>query len=307
MEFGIYVPQIVGDYEQLLTMAHTAERTGFTSFWLFDHLYGPGAPGHPALEGWTATTALLANTTTLRVGALVLCNNFRHPALLARMATTLDVISKGRLEFGLGSGSYEQEHHEIGIPWESGRVRAEKLAEGLEIITRMFANERTTFEGTHYTVRDLPNLPRPVQSPRPPITIGGAGPRFTLPLVAKYADVWNVPTYGLKDWQQLTGLLEAECAKVGRDPGEIRRSHEAVLAIATDERELPDLETATRRRFAPADAFGLDEAYIGTPQMIADRIHEHAAQGIHAFSFMVGARVATQTMELFATEVAPLL
>ena len=163
MEFGIYVPQIVAEYDQLLGLARTAETTGFTSFWLFDHLYGPGAPGHPALEGWTTATALLAHTTTLRVGALVLCNNFRHPALLARMATTLDVISHGRLEFGLGSGSYEQEHHEIGIPWESAKVRSERLGEGLEIITRMFANDVTTFEGTHYTVRDLPNLPRPVQ------------------------------------------------------------------------------------------------------------------------------------------------
>ncbi|MDO8361305.1 MAG: LLM class flavin-dependent oxidoreductase [Actinomycetota bacterium] len=307
MEFGIYVPQIVAEYDQLLGLAHTAEATGFTSFWLFDHLYAPGAPGFPALEGWTTATALLANTTTLRVGALVMCNNFRHPALLARMATTLDVISHGRLEFGLGSGSYEQEHHEIGIPWETGAVRAARLGEGLEIITRMFANERTTFEGVHYTVRDLPNLPRPVQSPRPPITIGGAGPKYTLPLVAKYADVWNVPTYGLKDWQRLTGLLEAECAKVNRDPAEIRRSHEAVLAIAADERDLPELEAQTRRRFAPADAFGVDEGYIGTAQMVADRIHAHVAQGIDAFSFMVGAKSAAETMERFAQQVLPLL
>lgn len=307
MEFGIYVPQIVAEYDQLLGLAHTAESTGFTSFWLFDHLYAPGAPGHPALEGWTTTTALLANTTTLRVGALVLCNNFRHPALLARMATTLDVISHGRLEFGLGSGSYEQEHHEIGIPWESAKVRSERLGEGLEIITRMFANDVTTFEGVHYTVRDLPNLPRPVQRPRPPIHIGGAGPKYTLPLVAKYADVWNVPTYGLKDWQRLTETLEQECAKVGRDPAEIRRSHEAVLAIAATEGELADLEVITRRRFAPADAFGIDEGYIGTAEMVAGRIREHAAQGIHAFSFMVAARTAAETMERFASDVLPLL
>ncbi len=100
----MYVPQVVSDYQQFSRVARTAEDTGFSSMWVYDHLYTPGAPTHPALEAWTTMTALLANTTTLRVGALVLCNTFRHPALLARMATTLDVISGGRLEFGLGSG-----------------------------------------------------------------------------------------------------------------------------------------------------------------------------------------------------------
>jgi F420-dependent oxidoreductase-like protein len=228
MEFGIYVPQVVSDYQQFLQVARTAEATGFESMCL-DHLYTPGAPAHPAMEAWTLMTALLANTTRLRVGALVLCNSFRNPALLARMATTLDVISGGRLEFGLGSGSYEQEHHEAGIAWESGRVRSERLGEALEIITRMFTQERTTFEGAHYTVNDLPNVPQPVQRPRPPIHIGGAGPKFTMPLVARYADVWNVPTYALGEWATLDAQLAELCAAIGRDPGEIRRSHEAVI------------------------------------------------------------------------------
>lgn len=304
MQFGVYVPQIVPEYETMLTLARTAERTGFSTFWLFDHLYAPGLPEHPALEAWTTTTALLASTTTLRVGSLVLCNSFRHPALLARMATTLDIISHGRLEFGLGSGSIDEEHRRAGLPWEPIARRSQRLAEALEIITRMFAAERTSFDGRYYQVADFPNVPGPVQRPRPPIHIGGAGPKFTLPLVARFADVWNVPTYGLRNWRSLTEVLEAECARIDRDPAEIRRSHQAVLAIAPREADLPDVEARTRRRFGAA-AFGLDDGYLGTPTMLVDRIGERAAQGISSIAFMVGAKQAEATMELFATEVLP--
>lgn len=306
MEFGIYVPQVVSEYEPFLRVARTAEDTGFSSLWVYDHLYTPGAPAHPAMEAWTLMTALLANTTRLRVGALVLCNSFRTPAVLGRMATTLDVISGGRLEFGLGSGSYEQEHREAGLPWESGRVRAERLGEALEIITRMFTEERTTFEGRHYTVRDLPNVPQPVQRPRPPIHIGGAGPKFTMPLVARYADVWNVPTYGLSEWATLDAQLTELCAAIGRDPGEIRRSHEAVIGLAETERDLPEVEAAVRKRYG-GPGFALDQGYLGTPEMVAEQIRAREAQGIDTLIFMTNVKSAEATMQLFAEQVVPLL
>ncbi|MFE7741198.1 LLM class flavin-dependent oxidoreductase [Nocardia sp. NPDC057455] len=306
MKFGIYVPQIVPDYGTLSGLARTAEHTGFDTLWLFDHLYAPGLPDHPALEAWTTATALLADTTTLRVGTLVLCNNFRHPVLLGRMATTLDVISGGRLEFGLGSGSIREEHRQAGMPWGSAAERSERLGEALEIISRMFASERTSFRGRHYQVTDMPNLPRPIQQPRPPIHVGGAGPKYTMPLVARYADVWNVPTYGLRDWPTLTAALEAECARIGRDPARIRRSHQAILAVAPHERDLPALQTRIRRRFG-AEAFGVEHGYVGTPAMLVDRLGERAQQGISSFVFMAGAKQAAETMELFAEEVMPQL
>ncbi|MGW5384267.1 LLM class flavin-dependent oxidoreductase [Nocardia sp. NPDC003963] len=306
MEFGIYVPQIVSEFSSLLDIARTAERTGFDQLWLFDHLWSPGLPEHPSLEAWTTATALLTATATLRVGALVLCNNFRHPALLGRMVTTLDVISRGRVEFGLGSGSIRDEHVRTGLPWGTAAERAGRLGEALEIITSMFAQERTSFAGEHYRVDEVPNLPGPVQRPRPPIHIGGTGPKYTLPLVARYADVWNLPTYGLPDQRRLSDLLDAECARIGRDPADIRRSHQAVLALAADERELPEVAARARRRFG-ADAFALDEGYVGTPAMVADRLAERAAQGLDAVVFMVGAKQAAATMELFAAEVVPRL
>ncbi|CAO5249078.1 LLM class flavin-dependent oxidoreductase [Frankia sp. AgKG'84/4] len=217
IEFGVYLPQVALDFEFMLDRALACERLGYDAFWLFDHLYAPGLPAVPSLEGWTLATALLARTTRLRGGHLVTCNNFRHPALLARMAATADVISGGRVELGLGSGSVEQEHLQAGFPWGTPRERGERLGEALEIITRMFAAPRTTFEGRHYAVHDLPNLPGPVQRPRPRIHLGGVGPRWTLPLVARYADVWNVPTYALDRIGELSRALDAECERIGRE------------------------------------------------------------------------------------------
>src|SRR6202030_2286366 len=126
VDIGVIVPQVRLGYDELLYKARRGEALGLHSFWIYDHLYAPMLPTQPAFEGWTLATALLANTSTLRVGHLVLCNNFRHPALLAKMATTLDVISNGRLELGIGSGSYEAEHQEAGPPWGSFAERTRR-------------------------------------------------------------------------------------------------------------------------------------------------------------------------------------
>jgi alkanesulfonate monooxygenase SsuD/methylene tetrahydromethanopterin reductase-like flavin-dependent oxidoreductase (luciferase family) len=305
VDFGIYVPQLAFEYQDVLHRAQLCEELGFSSFWLFDHFYGPQFPDLPALEGWTLATALLAQTTTLRVGHLVLCNNFRHPALLARMATTLDVISAGRLEVGLGSGSVEEEHHQAGLPWGSLTERSERLGEGLEILTRMFGSEKTSFEGRHYQLRDLPNLPLPVQRPRPPIHVGGAHPRYTLPLVARYADVWNVPVYALGNWRQRVERLDDECERIGRDPSTIRKSHEAVLVIAPDDASLATARAKAERRFG-GPTWGLEEGgYIGTPPAIVDRIAERVEQGITMFVFFTFDRGGESTLRLFAEEVMP--
>ncbi len=305
VDFGIYAPQLAFDYDDLLHRARRCEELGFSSLWLFDHLYGPELPATPAFEGWTLATALLAQTTTLRVGHLVLCNGFRHPALLAKMATTLDVISGGRLDLGIGSGSYEPEHERAGMQWGSFAERSERLGESLEILTRMFAEELTTFDGTHYQLHDMPNLPRPVQTPRPPIHVGGAGERRTLPLVARYADVWNLPTYALGELDRKRDVLAAECAKIGRDPVEIRMSIEAVLVTAPDDAAFAEAIAKAERRF-PGPGWGLHEGgYLGTPNAIVDRIGEHAEAGFTSFVFFTHDRASDATLELLASDVLP--
>ena len=289
----------------MLLRARTAEQLGFHSLWLYDHLYAPGLPETPSLEGWTLATFLLAQTTRLRLGHLVLCNNFRHPALLAKMATTLDICSRGRFELGLGSGSVEEEHLRSGLPWGSFATRSERLDEALAIVTGMFAQEQTTFAGRHYEVHDVPNIPAPVQHPRPPIHVGGMGPRHTLPLVARYADVWNIPTYGLADWQAMEVVLVEECERIGRDPGSIRRSHEAVLVLAPDERALKEARERAAHRYRGA-MWGLEAGgYVGTPDLLIERIARSVDQGITFFVFFTHDRADPRTLELFAERVMP--
>ena len=302
--FGIYVPQVAMSPDDLLTRALDCERLGFSSLWLFDHLYGPGLPDVDSYEGWTLATSLLAKTSTLRIGHLVTCNNFRHPALLAKMATSLDVLSNGRLEFGIGSGSWEDEHLQAGLAWGSVRERSERLEEALEIITRMFTSPRTSYAGKHYSVSDLPNLPQPIQQPHPPIHIGGAGRKRTLPLVARFADVWNIPTYALGELEELNSALDAECERIGRDPSEISRSIEAVLATATPDK-LDDAIALARKRFG-VPGFGLDEGgFMGAPAEIVDRVGELRDKGFDTFVFFTHDRASTETLELVAREILP--
>ncbi|HUN35351.1 MAG TPA: LLM class flavin-dependent oxidoreductase [Trebonia sp.] len=302
LEFGVYLPQVSLTFEQMLGRALECERLGYDALWLYDHLYAPGLPSVPSLEPWTLATALLARTSRLRAGHLVLCNNFRHPAVLAKMATTLDVISGGRLELGIGSGSVADEHGQAGLPWGSPRERSERLGEALEIITRMFGAAATTYEGAHYAVRDLPNLPPPAQHPRPPIHIGGAGRTRTLPLVARYADVWNIPTYALGRIGELSAALDAECERIGRDPASIRRSIEAVMVVAPAS-QLDDAMARARRHYG-GPGYGLEEGGLtGTPQRVADRIAELAGQGFSSFIFFTHDRASTPTLELFASGV----
>ena len=169
----------------------------------------------------------------------------------------------------------------------------------------MFSQEMTTFEGQHYQVRDLPNLPQPVQQPHPPIHVGGVGEKRTLPLVARYADVWNVPTYALGEIAHKRDVLHAECERIGRDPATIRTSEEAVLVIAPDDASVADALAKAERRFG-APGFGLHEGgYIGTPTAIVDRIGERRELGITSFVFFCFDRASEATLRLFADEVMP--
>jgi alkanesulfonate monooxygenase SsuD/methylene tetrahydromethanopterin reductase-like flavin-dependent oxidoreductase (luciferase family) len=270
-----------------------------------DHLYPPELPAVPSFEAWTVAASILAHTTTLRVGHLVTSNTFRHPALLAKMATSVDVISGGRLELGLGSGSYPPEHERAGIPWPSFAKRSSELGEALEIITSMFRNETTTFKGTHFHVHDLPNRPAPAQAGGPPLHIGGAGERHTLPLVARYADVWNCPTYALADFERKWASVVDHCAAVGRDPATLRVSHEAVMALAPTRAEVDDVVKVAERRYG-SPGFGLHEGgYTGTPDDLVARIQRGVDQGITTFIFFTHDRGARETLELFAREVMP--
>lgn len=306
-EIGVYLPQMGFSFEDVLHRARRCEELGIDSLWLYDHLYGPGMPDYPSLEAWTLATALLSRTERLRVGHMVLCNQFRHPVTLAKMATTLDQISGGRLSLGLGSGSIEDEHHRAGLPWGTFAERSEQLGETLEILRQAFDDGRIDFAGRHFAVSDMPVTPGPVQSPRPPIVVGGVGEKFTLPLVARYADVWNVPTYALGQITEKIAALRAICDDVGRDPQSIVLSIEAVMALAPDEQSLPSVRSLAEKRFG-GPGFGLhDTDLIGTPEVVAERLRGLVASGFGQIVLFTHDRCSDQTVELLASEVIPRL
>ena len=292
-------------FEEVLHRTRRCEELGIDSLWLYDHLYGPGMPDYPSMEAWTLATALLSRTERIRVGHMVLCNQFRHPVTLAKMATTLDQISGGRLALGIGSGSIEDEHRRAGLDWGGFADRSQRLGETLEILHQAFAEERIDFAGTHFTVSDMPIKPGPVQKPRPPIVVGGVGEKFTLPLVARFADVWNVPTYALGEIEQKLSALRAICEEIGRDPDSIVLSIEAVMALAPDEDALPKIRSIAEKRFG-IPGFGLHEAgLIGTPPAIVGRLGELIEMGFGQIVLFTHDRCSDETLELLASEVIP--
>lgn len=303
LDIGVYVPQMGFSYADVLHRAVRCEELGIGSLWLYDHLYGPGMPEIDSLEAWTLATALLARTERLRVGHMVLCNQFRHPVVLAKMATTLDQISAGRLQLGIGSGSVEDEHRRTGLEWGSFATRSERLAESLEILTQAFGTGTVDFTGAHYTVRDTPIRPGAVQQPRPPIVVGGVGEKYTLPLVARYADVWNVPTYALGELEHKLAVLRTICSEIGRDPATIVMSVEAVMALAPDEQSLPKVRQFAEKRFG-GPGFGLAEGgLIGTAAMIVERLRQWQEMGFGHVVLFTHDRASDQTLEILACEV----
>jgi F420-dependent oxidoreductase-like protein len=220
LQFGICTDQNL-PWPALAERWRHYEALGFDSIWDCDHLYQPSKPTGPYFEAWTLLAALATQTERVRIGVLVTCNTFRHPGLLAKEAVTVDHVSNGRLDIGLGAGWFVPEHEQFGIPFPSPGELVGRFREAVEIIDGMLRNELTTYEGRYYQLHDAPSRPLPVQRPRPPLLLAGKGPRM-LKIVAEYADAWN--SSGSVDevrvWNQ---TLDENCAAIGRDPQAIRR------------------------------------------------------------------------------------
>ena len=210
---------------ELRAIWQVADQSGFDHLWNFDHFAAIMTdPEIDVFEGWTLLGAMAEATSRVRIGCMVTGNTYRHPAVLAKMAVTVDHLSGGRLELGIGAAWAENEHEMLGIEFGTAGRRVEWLDEACQIMKQLFAQERTTFEGSHYTLRDAISNPKPVQKPHPPFWIGGRGERKTLRVIAQHADVWNAPGGEPDEVARLAGVLDAHCADVGRDPAEIRRS-----------------------------------------------------------------------------------
>lgn len=276
------------DYATIRDRVLVAEDAGFDSLWLMDHMAAPMAPEFDSFEGWTLLSALAIVTEKIRLGHLVLCDSFRQPALLAKMAATLDVISNGRLELGIGWGSAPAELEIYGISDDTPAQRSARLAETLAILEAMFTGERFDHDGEFFHLAGAVGRPRPVNG-RVPVHIGGAGPTLTMPLVARHADWWNCPSYAIDERRQRQPLS-----------GPARVSVQRPIGLAVDESDAEEVTALATRRLGRWGGL-----VTGTASEVADVLCSDAADGVEGFVLTFHDFGQEATLRHFMAEVAP--
>lgn len=269
MRLGIDVSQHQLTWQELSERVQFAEEAGFDGAWVFDHfkpLYGD--PGGPCLEGWTLLAALAAQTSRIRLGALVTGVTYRHPSVLAAEAVTVDHVSDGRLEFGIGAAWFEGEHRALGIPFPSNGERARRLEEALQTIRLLMTEDDASFDGRYYQLRGATYQPRPVQRPHPPIWVGARGEQLMLPIVGRHADVWH--SFGsAADLKRKSAIVDRAAEAAGRDPSAILRAGGLSISEPWDEVR------------AAADALreaGFDYLTVSWPADGRDRVEEFLSE-----------------------------
>jgi F420-dependent oxidoreductase-like protein len=305
VRFGIQTGQQNLSWRELLDIWTAADSWGYDSLWLFDHFYpiftDPGGPCH---EGWTALAALAHATRLARVGHLVSGNTYRNPCLLAKMAVTVDHISAGRLNLGLGAGWFQLEHDSLGYEYPSVGRRLAALDESCRILKRMMRGESVTFEGSHYRVHDAHAVPGPIQNGGPPLMIGGSGRKVLLRIVAEHADMWN--SFGPpSQMKELVDVIRAHGDRLGRDTDQIEKSVAMPLCYSTD----ADRQNAACQMLAHAYGLSPEQArrqiMIGSRDECLERIAAYRAAGISHFIFLCFAPVFVDELQAFSEEVAP--
>lgn len=296
MHIGAVLPQVGADWNLCLEWAEHAEDVGADSVWVVDHVLG-FPPARGILEAWSLMAALAAVTKRVEIGAQVLCQSFRNPALLAKMAATTDRICNGRLRMLVGAGWFETEYRQFGWEFPTPGARIEQLRETVQILKGLLGpHEAFTFEGKHYAVREAVNLPLPVQQPMP-IEVGGAGDRL-IRTVARMADGWNTPGAGLDVLDSRLELLRSECGRNGRDIADLRLSCQIVCAVGDDEAaQHPGLQM-----------FNPQLGLIGSVDNAAARARELMDKGITDFNCVLPpGRKGKACLERLVREVKPKL
>jgi len=325
MRVGVFIPQgwrldLIGipPEEQWMTMhdvAVAAEVAGFESAWVYDHFHTtPIATAEPTHEAWTLMGALAVSTSRIRLGQMCTCNAYRPPSYLAKVAATVDVISGGRLEMGIGAGWYKEEFHAYGYEFPKPAVRIGELAEAVEIMKRMWTEDEVHFDGKYYKLAGAICEPKPLQKPHVPFWIAGGGEQLTLRVVAQYASYANFGT-DLEDFQRRSALLADHCREIGRDFDEIVRSHNFNLVCAETESEVKERLGWLRSHYAEKlpdnmldDVMRNITAWAGTPDQIIERIKPWKEAGLSYFiSYIPEAAYDRSGLELIGGRVAPAL
>jgi F420-dependent oxidoreductase-like protein len=307
MRLRIFVePQQGASYEQLAAVATTAEQLGFDGFFRSDHFLrmGAGDPRPGPTDAWVTLAGLARETTRLRLGTLLSSATFRLPGPLAVTVAQVDAMSGGRVELGLGAGWFEDEHRAFGIPFPSTRERFERLAEQLAIVTGLWAateEEPFSFEGRHYQLAANAGWPKPVQVPRPPIIVGGAGLVRTPRLAARFADELNVPFPPLDHFRAVQRAADDACVAAGRPPGDLARSVALVVCCASTEAELHRRAEAIGRQVDELRANGA----AGRPAEVVETLQRFADAGASTAYLQVLDLADLDHLALLAAEVVP--
>lgn len=299
MKFSFW-PQPTQSFATVRALAEHVEATQWDGLWLADH-FMPNAEdtSAPWPEAWTTLAAIAAVIPRLRLGTLVTGNTYRHPAVLAKMAATVDHISGGRVVLGLGSGWQENEHEKYGIPFHTVGNRLARLEEACQVIKSLFNETSANFSGKFYQLQEAPLEPKPVQSPLP-LLIGGGGEKVTLRITAQYADEWNV--WGnVEELKHKMSILDQHCEKLGRDPAEIHRTAVAMIFLTDDDKFAAKMNASTDR----------PPRIAGNVNQLQDIIGAYKAIGVDEFivpDFSLGMDLNEQKMEVldtFINQIAP--
>jgi F420-dependent oxidoreductase-like protein len=305
VRFGLQTGQQNVEWKDLVDLWKAADDWGYDSLWTFDHFYPIFTdPTGPCMEGWTTLAALSQVTSKARIGHLVNGNTYRHPSLVAKSAATLDIVSNGRLNLGLGAGWFEQEHHSLGFDFKTVLGRLEALEESLIIIKGMHAGEAVTLEGKHYQVNDAICVPAPVQDGGTPIMIGGTGRKILLRIVAQYADMWNAPGSPTQ-FAEMVGIIEQHCNKVDRDPAKIEKTVMMPLCYTDDEATQDFVCDLLVGAYGISKEEARAQSMIGGKDECLEKTREFVDAGCTHFIFMLIPPYPHDQLQAFIEEVAP--
>jgi F420-dependent oxidoreductase-like protein len=309
MDFRVFVePQQGATYGDQLAVARTAEAAGYSAFFRSDHyvaMAGDGLPG--PTDSWVTLGGIARETSTIRLGTMVTSATFRHPGVLAISVAQVDEMSGGRVELGLGAGWFEAEHDAYAIPFPPLGERFDRLGEQLDILTGLWGTpvgETFDYTGTHYSIKNSPALPKPTQTPYPPIIIGGGGPKRTPALTAKYASEFNIPFVDVETLKTQYGRVAAAVADAGRAPDSLTYSAAFVVCAGRDDAEVALRAAAIGRE---VDELRSNSPLAGTPGEIADKLDAFAEAGVQRVYLQVLDQSDLDHVEFFAAEVIPQL
>ncbi len=314
IHFGVFAPQgwkteLIGiedpqaKWATTVDVAVQAEQLGFDSVWVYDHFHNVPAPAHEAVfECWTTIAALSQRTSRIRLGQMVGCAPYRNPGLLAKITSTIDVISGGRLDWGVGAGWYDHEFRGYGYEFASNKDRIGALRETVEIVKSMWTEPDTTYKGRYFQLQGAQCDPKPLQKPHPPIWIGGGGEQLTLRVVARHADRSN---FGGKpdEWAHKRDVLRGHCAAVGRDPEEIQMTWSPEVFVRATESEVTAAGTRSMWK-EPVESWRAGNL-VGTPEQVCEKIETYVALGCTGFVPWCSDYPDTETLQLFGEAVVP--